>query len=103
MPAALKVVPTGSVGARIEGIDLRSAAAAEIDAVKQAWCRHDVLIFPGQQLSDDHLLAFSRRLGSLDSPPNQGAGRKSPPGHPEVYVVSNVRDGGPAPHRPGAP
>ncbi len=93
MTGALKVVPNGSVGARIEGIDLRTAGEGEIAAVMQAWYRHDVLVFPGQQLSDDHLLAFSRRFGALDSPPNQGAGRKSPPGYPEVYVVSNVLDG----------
>jgi alpha-ketoglutarate-dependent taurine dioxygenase len=37
-------------------------------------------------------LSFSRHFGALDWPPNQGAGRKSPPGYPEVYIVSNVRD-----------
>jgi taurine dioxygenase len=37
-------------------------------------------------------LSFSRHFGTLDSPPNQGAGRKSPPGYPEVYIVSNVLD-----------
>jgi hypothetical protein len=26
-------------------------------------------------------------------PPNQGGGRKSPAGYPEVYIVSNVLDG----------
>ena len=39
------------------------------------------------------MLSFSRHFGALDSPPNQGAGRKSPPGYPEVYIVSNVLDG----------
>lgn len=51
-----------------------------------------VLIFRNQQLTDDDLLSFSRHFGALDSPPNQGAGRKSPVGYPEVYVVSNVLD-----------
>jgi hypothetical protein len=51
-----------------------------------------VLVFRGQKLSDDHLLAFSKHFGTLDPPPNQGAGRKSPPGYPDIYVVSNVLD-----------
>ena len=51
-----------------------------------------MLVFRGQRLSDDDLLAFSRHFGALDPPPNQGAGRKSPPGYPDIYVVSNVRD-----------
>jgi len=50
------------------------------------------LLFRGQTLTDDDLLAFSRRFGELDPPPNQERGRQSPPGYPEVYVVSNVLD-----------
>jgi taurine dioxygenase len=73
-------------------VDLARAGGPQIDAIKQAWYRHDVLVFRNQRLTDDHLLAFSRHFGALDAPPNQGAGRKSPPGYPEVYVVSNVLD-----------
>jgi len=51
-----------------------------------------VLVFRDQKLSDDDLLAFSRHFGTLDPPPNQGAGKKSPPGYPDIYVVSNVLD-----------
>ena len=89
---ALEVVPTGTVGAEVRGVDLAHASATEIDAIKDAWYRHDVLVFRNQRLSDDDLLAFSRHFGALDPPPNQGAGRKSPPGYPDIYVVSNVRD-----------
>jgi taurine dioxygenase len=92
IPQALQLVPTGTVGAEVRGVDLAAPTPAEIDAIKQAWYRHDVLVFRGQRLTDDDLLAFSRHFGALDPPPNQGAGRKSPPGYPDVYVVSNVRD-----------
>lgn len=88
----MKVRPNGSVGAQVQGVDLASLSAAQVDTIKQAWYRHDVLVFRRQKLTDDDLLAFSRHFGELDSPPNQGAGRKSPPGYPEIYVVSNVRD-----------
>jgi taurine dioxygenase len=76
----------------VADVDLASANARQIDAIKQAWYRHDVLVFRGQKLTDDDLLVFSRHFGELDPPPNQGAGRKSPPGYPDIYVVSNVRD-----------
>lgn len=89
---AVAILPMGTVGAEVQGVDLASASAAQIDAVKQAWYRHDVLVFRNQRLTDDDLLAFSRHFGELDPPPNQGAGRKSPPGYPDIYVVSNVRD-----------
>jgi taurine dioxygenase len=92
MPTSLKIVPTGTVGAEVQGVDLASLGTAEVDAIKQAWARHDVLVFRGQKITDDDLLAFSRHFGELDPPPNQGAGRKSPPGYPDIYVVSNVLD-----------
>src|SRR5687768_15702841 len=88
----LKVIPLGVLGAEVKGINLARATNREIDAIKNAWYRHDVLVFRNQQLTDDDLLSFSRHFGTLDSPPSQGAGRKSPPGYPEVYIVSNVRD-----------
>jgi taurine dioxygenase len=88
----LKVLPLGIIGAEVRGIDLAHASHREIDAIKNAWYRHDVLLFRNQQLTDDDLLSFSRHFGTLDSPPNQGAGRKSPAGYPEVYIVSNVLD-----------
>ncbi len=92
-PSVLEVHPTGTVGAEIRGVNLAQTTAQEIAAIKQAWYQHDVLLFRNQHLTDDDLLAFSRNFGALDSPPNQGAGKKSPSGYPEVYVVSNVLDG----------
>jgi taurine dioxygenase len=88
----LDVVALGKIGAEVRGIDLASVTATEVRGIKQAWYRHDVLVFREQRLTDDALLAFSRNFGTLDAPPNQGAGRKSPPGFPEVYIVSNVLD-----------
>jgi taurine dioxygenase len=81
-----------AVGAEITGVDLTALGADEFSQIERAWHRHSVLLFRGQTLSDDDLLTFSCRLGELDPPPNQERGRISPPGYPDVYVVSNVLD-----------
>jgi taurine dioxygenase len=88
----MEVIPNATVGAEVRGIHLARASSADIAAIKKAWYRHDVLVFRAQKLDDDDLLAFSRHFGTLDPPPNQGAGQKSPPGYPDIYVVSNVID-----------
>jgi taurine dioxygenase len=89
---AIEIIPTGTVGAEVRGVNLAVVVEAEVAAIKDAWYRHDVLMFRNQKMTDDDLLSFSKHFGTLDPPPNQGAGRKSPPGYPDVYVVSNVLD-----------
>jgi taurine dioxygenase len=88
---------TPVVGAEISGVDLRNASAAAQEAIKGSFARHGVLLFRNQKISDDDLLVFSRGLGDLDPPPNQEHGRLSPPGYPDIYVVSNVLDTAGAP------
>jgi len=83
---------TPAVGVEIGNIDLTALSAAEFAQIETAWHRYSVLLFRSQKLSDDDLLAFSRRFGDLDPPPNQERGRQSPPGYPDIYVVSNVLD-----------
>src|SRR5262249_51713857 len=83
---------TPAVGADISGVDLRDLAAAAQEAIKGSFAQHGVLLFRDQKISDDDLLVFSRGLGDLDPPPNQENGRQSPPGYPDIYVVSNVLD-----------
>jgi taurine dioxygenase len=83
---------TPSVGAEIGGVDLTRLSDADFAEIERAWQRHAFVLLRDQKLSDDDLLAFSRRLGTLDPPPNQERGRISPPGYPDIYVVSNVLD-----------
>ncbi len=90
---AFSVTPlTPAVGGEVRGVNLAALSDAEFSQVKHAWHRYSALLVRGQDLSDDDLLGFSRRLGVLDPPPNQEHGRQSPPGYPYVYVVSNVLD-----------
>ena len=91
MPLTIRPV-TQAVGAEISGVNLSRLSDADFPQIEQAWNRHGALLFRDQQLSDDDLLAFSRRFGDLDPPPVQEHGRQSPEGYPDVYVVSNVLD-----------
>ena len=78
---------------RCSGVDLQAAERGRLRARSSApGTEHSVILLRGQQLGDDDLLAFSRRFGELDPPPNQERGRISPPGYPDIYVVSNVLD-----------
>jgi alpha-ketoglutarate-dependent taurine dioxygenase len=93
--SGITVVPTGaSLAAEISGVDLRSIDDAEFAAIHRAWLDNLVLLFRGQSLSDDDLIAFSRRFGELDWAPIQETGRRFVEGHPELYVVSNVVENG---------
>jgi taurine dioxygenase len=83
---------TPAVGAEVGNVDLTALSGSEFAQIEAAWHRHSVLLIRGQKLADNDLLDFSRRLGELDPPPNQERGRQSPPGYPDVYVVSNVLD-----------
>ena len=91
MPVTVRPV-TSAVGAEISGVDLRKLSEPEFAAIERAWTVHSMILLRGQTLGDDDLLAFSRRFGELDPPPNQERGRISPPGYPDIYVVSNVLD-----------
>ena len=92
---SITVTPTGAaLGAEISGTDLRKISDADFAAVYRAWLDHSVLLIRGQKLTDDDLIAFSRRFGELDFAPIQENGRRFVEGHPEIYFVSNVIENG---------
>jgi len=94
-PSGLGVTPTGGgVGAEITGVDLRRLDNDAFAAIRRAFVENSVLLFRGQKLSDDDLIAFSRRFGALDWAPVQENGRRFVEGKPEIYVVSNVVEKG---------
>jgi taurine dioxygenase len=79
------------VGIEVTGVDLSVINDAEFGTVRDAWNRHSVLLFRGQHLSHDHLIAFSRRFGDLDEAPVNENGKKFVDGYPHIYVVSNIK------------
>jgi taurine dioxygenase len=91
----MDIIPSGTaLGAEIRGVDLKSITDSEFAAIYRAWLDHSVILVRGQQLTDDDLIAFSRRFGALEWAPIQETGRRFVEGHPEIYVVSNVIENG---------
>ena len=94
--SAFDVIPTGAaLAAEMRGVDLRYLDDRMFGLV-DAWHQHSVLLVRGQSLSDQDLIAFSRRFGDLDWAPIQENGRRFVEGLPEIYIVSNVKVDGEA-------
>ena len=95
MTHAAEIIPSGqALGAELRNLDLRNLSDSEFDSIHDAWLNHLVVLLRAQQLTDEDLIRFSRRLGNLDWAPVQETGRRFVEGHPEIYVVSNVIENG---------
>ncbi|GAC1416962.1 MAG: TauD/TfdA family dioxygenase [Candidatus Velthaea sp.] len=96
LTSTVRVQPTGAaLGADISGVDIGGDIdEAAMNAILTAWGEHLVLRFRGQKISDDQLVAFSRRFGTLDLAPITTTGKPWLPNYPELNVISNVIDNG---------
>ena len=84
----VQVTPVkGDFVARIEGVDLRGELTeAEFGQIKDAFNRYAILVFPGQLISDEQQVAFSRRFGPLEEVVSVY------PGHQKHRLSKNVCD-----------
>jgi alpha-ketoglutarate-dependent 2,4-dichlorophenoxyacetate dioxygenase len=92
----IKVTPlTTHIGGRMTGIDVRRPLTAdEVKAVDAGMDRHAVLVLPGQDITDEQQLAFTRNFGPLEEGANSGA-RNSELRLPTVFAdVSNLDKAG---------
>jgi taurine dioxygenase len=99
----IRVTPLSpACGAEIGGVDLtKPLTARQVQAVKDAWGKHLVLVFRGQTLSQDDQLRFASYFGDL------GSRKKAPEAlrtrtegvqqdNEKVLLVSNIKvDGKP--------
>ena len=61
---------TPTVGAEIEGVDLRRPLShGEVDAIEEALLAHGVVFFRGQDITPEQQLAFARQMGPVSIPP----------------------------------
>ena len=90
----LRVRPLGfALGAEVTGVDLRKPLGELLRRqILEAWHQYLVLVFPGQDLSAEEQIAFSRNFGELETNESQPYYRD--PGHPEILLVTNRAIGG---------
>jgi taurine dioxygenase len=79
------------IGAEIRGVDLGRVDDEAFRRIYDTWLEHLLLVFPGQDVTDDEQIAFARRFGALEIHPSREH-RSSR--HPEIYRVSNVDERG---------
>ncbi len=75
--AGVTVTKIGAhLGADVGGVDLRRPLSdAQFSAIDDALVEHELIIFRGQEISSDNLMAFGRRFGELTVhpfAPNEG-------------------------------
>lgn len=89
-----------ALGAEVIGLDLsRPVDDACITALRKALADHCLLLFRGQKLAPEQHIAFSRRFGELEHHVLKDFLME---GYPELYVLSNVKEGGKSIGRAGA-
>jgi taurine dioxygenase len=85
----------GPLGAEMTGIDLaKPVSQADVDDIAAAWRERLVVVFHEQTLSDPQLIAFSNNFGELDPPGPNPYGEPFNREHPELNVISNVKENG---------
>ncbi|MEN0075157.1 MAG: TauD/TfdA family dioxygenase [Paracraurococcus sp.] len=87
----MRITPNNAgLGARIEGIDLGQPLGEDgFRTLLRALGQYGVLCFPGQELDAPQLSAFGSRFGELEV---NVANMFHAPGHPEVMILSNMKD-----------
>lgn len=93
---AIVVSPASPViGAVVTGVDLANPLPRPMAAGLRAVLRdHHVVVYRGQKLDPQSLVRYGRLFGELDDAPMTPWGRRSVPGHDEIYIVSNIVENG---------
>jgi taurine dioxygenase len=91
--AELRIRPVSSaLGAEVSGVDLSQPLDdAAFRKIEQAWHDGLILLFRGQDLSEEEQVRFGERFGTLAGVMHKHTGRG---GHPSVMYVSNIRENG---------
>ena len=89
----MRITPTGEgLGAQVDSIDLRQPLSHDdFRTLLRALGQYGVLHFPAQDLNADHLAEYGGRFGELEV---NVANLFHAPGHPEVMILSNMKDAG---------
>jgi len=81
-----------NVGTELRGLDLRAPLSDDVrDRLLQELADRAVVLLRGQEITPEQHIAFSRRLGPLEE---HVLSNFCLPGHPEIFVVSNIVENG---------
>ena len=85
-----------AVGARVTGIDLSEEMDdANFRAVHRAWLDHQVLVFPGQNISEEDQVRFTARFGEPGTRQRKvGWAEEGRVSYPGTMLISNIREDG---------
>lgn len=86
----------GEFAAEVSGIQLAAISDSDFDVLYNVWLEYSVIRLRQQALNDQQLVEFSRRFGELDVAPPNETQRQSLDQHPEILVVSNIKEDGAA-------
>ena len=88
---ALEIRRVGkALGAEVRNVDLAGHVADDdFRQIMTAWHEHLVLVFPGQGLTNEQHIDFSRRFGDLEIHPS---GKYTLKSHPEILLLTNKKD-----------
>lgn len=79
-------------GAEVSGLDITQPLGADrVQELHQALGENGILLFRDARLSPEQHIAFSRQFGPLEA---HVVGDFNLPDHPEIFVVSNVKEEG---------
>ena len=79
-----------ALGAEVRGVDLSQPMSDEdFQQISDAWLENLVLVFPGQALTNEQHIAFSRRFGTLEVHPSRKHNVKE---YPELLLLTNRKD-----------
>jgi taurine dioxygenase len=83
---------SSAIGAEVAGVNFkRPQEAGTVDRLQRALAEHCVLLFRDADITPERHIAFSRQFGPLEA---HLLAEFSLPGHPEIFVVSNVKEDG---------
>lgn len=81
----MRVRPLGpQIGVEIDGVDVTTLDDAGFATIYRAWLDHNVAVIPGQDLTIDEFLRYSRRFGVINPHPSKSTRH---PDVPEITVL----------------
>ncbi len=80
-----------ALGAMVTDVDLNHVPASLVPELPRLLAEHGVLVFRGQQLSADAVMAVAGLLGSVEE---SVMDQFAKPGYPRIYTLSNIVENG---------